>query len=436
MMRSGLLPIVLLSLVTMPSAAQQQGEISEQARVRGHRMLRQIREQLEKDYYDSTYHGIPLEASALRTDSAIDAAQTMPQMMGVLAQFLENLNDSHTRFYPPGVNVEVQYGWSWRTVGNDCYVSAVKEESDAEAQGLQVGDRVLAIDGIKPTRANLGMIGYVYYQLSPRPGMRVIVEHADGEREELTIRSEMKRRRMVVDNTDLEERRRQREAWQRSRPRHRTVTFGDSVLVWRLPAFIYGDRNIDRIMRRARDHRHLILDLRGNGGGAVATLERLLGHFFGEEFVYGTMQFRDKEEQQSVKPVGHEPFGGEVIVLIDSQSASASEITARTLQMRGRATIVGDRSAGAVMVSISRSLHTGGWAGASRGYRWGMSVTISDLILPDGNSLEHRGVIPNVAVLPTQQDLAEKRDPAMAFALELTGVMVSADEAAEIYDNR
>ena len=50
MMRSGLLPIVLLSLVTMPSAAQQQGEISEQACVRGHRMLRQIREQLEKDY--------------------------------------------------------------------------------------------------------------------------------------------------------------------------------------------------------------------------------------------------------------------------------------------------------------------------------------------------------------------------------------------------
>ena len=111
--------------------------------------------------------------------------------------------------------------------------------------------------------------------------------------------------------------------------------------------------------------------------------------------------------------MGREPFGGEVIVLI-----------------------VGDRSAGAVMVSISRSLHTGGWAGASRGYRWGMSVTISDLILPDGNSLEHRGVIPNVAVLPTQQDLAEKRDPALAFALELTGVMVSADEAAEIYDNR
>jgi hypothetical protein len=42
-------------------------------------------------------------------------------------------------------------------------------------------------------------------------------------------------------------------------------------------------------------------------------------------------------------------------------------------------------------------------------------------------------VIPNIALVPTGSDLAEKRDPALAFALELAGVKISAEDAANIF---
>jgi C-terminal processing protease CtpA/Prc len=53
--------------------------------------------------------------------------------------------------------------------------------------------------------------------------------------------------------------------------------------------------------------------------------------------------------------------------------------------------------------------------------------------MPDGKSLEGTGVIPNIAVLPTSKDLAEGRDPALAFALELAGIKMDPCEAAKIF---
>jgi C-terminal processing protease CtpA/Prc len=436
MIRLGLLAL-LVELTITPARAQ---DLNGEARQRGHRMLQQLREQLEKRYYDSTYHGIDLGRSYAQADSAIERAGSLPKMMAVLAQFLGNLNDSHTRFDPPGLNVTVRYGWSPQAFGDDCFVVAVTPKSDAEKKGLHVGDHVLAIDGIRPSRDNLYLINYVYYRLSPRPGMRLVVESPTKERKEILVRAEMKRRSAVVDVTDIDQRRMLLEQWRRSssHANHHRRTFGDSVMVWRMHGFRFGegrngfDEDIDRIMGEARKYGYLILDLRGNPGGAVVTEQRLLGHFLDEEIPLGTLHMRDTVIQLDVPPAGDGPYRGQVIVLIDSRSASASEITARTLQLRGRATIVGDRSAGAVMTSVYVPLELGS-AFESRVLQFGMSVTISDVIMADGHSLEGHGVIPNIALVPTGSDLAEKRDPALAFALELAGVKISAEDAANIF---
>jgi C-terminal processing protease CtpA/Prc len=436
MQRLGLI-LLLLTVTAVPATSQ---ELSNENRQRGHRMLVQLRENLEKYYYDSTYHGVDLDRNAQKTDSAIDAARSLAEMSGALAQFLADLHDSHTTFIPPNLNVSVKYGWRPQTIGDDCYVVFVDSKSDAAKKGLRVGDHILAIDGIRPTRGNLGLISYVYYRLSPRPGMRLLVESLDSAREELTIDAKLERKPTVVDLTDIEE---QRFFFEELRlasnhPNHHTRVLGDSVMVWRMHEFDSGkgtggfDQTVDDVMEQAAHFRHLILDLRGNPGGLVVTLRRLLGHFFADEFVLGEQHTRDSILPMVVRPVGSAPYQGEVTVLIDSESASASELTARTLQLRGRATIVGDRSAGAVMGSIVVGMTLGSDFQA-RVLPFGMSVTVTDIVMPDGKSLENTGVIPNIAVLPTARDLAQKRDPAMAFALELAGVKMSAEDAGKIF---
>ncbi len=441
MARLGLLTLLLGLVAAPPPALAQSPRPSGQDRSRGHRMLRHVREQLEKHYYDTTYHGVDLAKTYAQADSAIDVAGSLPEMVVTIAQFLANLKDSHTSFYPPGYTTRVVYGWTLQAIGDACYLVSVKAGSDAERKGLRPGDRVLELDGLRPARANLPMITYVYYRLSPRPGARLVVEHPNGQQEEVTAQAEVQRGPAVVDIWDVEQRRFLEEQWRRegSHPNHHRKSFGDSVMVWRMHEFApgngvdYYDETIDRYMAEARKNRHLILDLRGNSGGVLVTLVRLLGHFFGDSIPLGTDVRRDTVVGLAVQPVGGAPYQGDVMILIDSWSASAAEITARTLQLNGRATVIGDRSAGAVMTSIFLPLEVGG---ATRVVPFGMSVTVSDLIMPDGKSLEGTGVIPNIAVLPTAADLAAERDPALAFALELAGVKIDPRDAAKIFSER
>lgn len=159
--------------------------------------------------------------------------------------------------------------------------------------------------------------------------------------------------------------------------------------------------------------------------------QRLLGHFADKEYDLTTMKWRNEDEIIKVTPVRKQPFTGAIYVLIDSRSASASEIAARTLQIKRDATVIGDRSMGAVMTSISRGLSVG--AGAERVLDFGLQLAISDFILPGGERLEHKGVLPNVAALPTPEDLRDGRDPVLAAALDLAGVKMSAADAGKIW---
>jgi C-terminal processing protease CtpA/Prc len=402
---------------------------------RAHRMLGYVRADLKRFYYDSTFGGLDLEARYHVADSSLNGAETIPALFGVIAQFLIDLKDSHTRFVPPRRAARVEYGWSWRIVGDACFIEWVGRDSDAAQKGLARGDRVLAIDGMLPNRQTSGLIAYLYYQLNPRPGMHVAIEKPDGTRHEVDVLAKVTPGIRVEDFTSMTDRSRmmaESEAGLRSL-RHRTRSFGDTVLVWRMRQFIGGDEQaIDDIMDMARSHRALILDLRDNPGGSVATELRLLGHFFDRETRVLTVRTRDKREPRLAKPARREPYRGNVIILINANSASASEITSRVLQLEGKATIVGDRSAGAVMTSIYRRTDVG----FTKLLPFGMSVTIADVIMEDGNRLENIGVTPEFFVLPSGADLAAGRDPQMTKALHLAGIQMDPERAARLFENR
>jgi C-terminal processing protease CtpA/Prc len=63
---------------------------------------------------------------------------------------------------------------------------------------------------------------------------------------------------------------------------------------------------------------------------------------------------------------------------------------------------------------------------------YAISVTDADLVMTDGKSLEHVGVEPDIVILPTSQDLANNRDPALAKAAGLVRAKLSPEEAGAI----
>ncbi len=125
----------------------------------------------------------------------------------------------------------------------------------------------------------------------------------------------------------------------------------------------------------------------------------------------------------------HSPFKGKLIVLIDSGSASSSELLARVVQLEHRGTVLGDTSAGAVM----EAHQFGDQIGADNVIAYGMSVTDANLVMSDGKSLENHGVEPDEKILPTAADLAAGRDPVMIRAFELAGSTVPPGVSGKLF---
>jgi carboxyl-terminal processing protease len=128
------------------------------------------------------------------------------------------------------------------------------------------------------------------------------------------------------------------------------------------------------------------------------------------------------------KPQGN-PFKGKLIVLVGKDSASASEIFARIVQMEKRGTVIGDRTAGAVMESMFHEVNSG----FGNNLYAGASITMADVIMSDGKSLEKVGVTPDETVLPTGKDLAESKDPVLAYAAKLAGIDLTPEKAGTFF---
>ena len=170
-----------------------------------------------------------------------------------------------------------------------------------------------------------------------------------------------------------------------------------------------------------------MLDLRGNGGGAVTALRELVSRCFDREVLVATMNQRGKVEKEIAKP-SRSRFSGRLIVLVDSRSASAAEMFARIVQLEKRGTVIGDRTAGAVMTSRIIP-HKAGLLGVF----YATSITIGDVRMSDGGSLEKSGVEPDELLLPTPRDLAAGRDPVLAHAIELAGASLTPEEAGRLF---
>lgn len=72
-------------------------------------------------------------------------------------------------------------------------------------------------------------------------------------------------------------------------------------------------------------------------------------------------------------------------------------------------------------------------AGADIQVFYGASITIADLIMADGKSLEKNGVTPDEIVLPTASQLAEGQDPVIARAAELAGIKIDPAAAGKFF---
>jgi len=397
-------------------------------RQHGQSMLDSIKEDLESNYYDPAFHGIDLDARFKAASDRMNRAASVGEIFGIIAQVLMDFDDSHTYFVPPLTTITTEYGWTMQIFGNRCFVVSVDKGSDAALKGVKPGDEVLEAEGHKLNRQNLWKFQYLYDVLRPQPVIHVTLATPTGERRQLELLAKTKSGKKVIKVTADFVRKLKNEA--DSGP-DRFKAFEDQLLIWKMNEFDLTDDEVDKAFSKAIKHKTLILDLRGNPGGEARIAIRVLSYLVQRDVKIADSVFREKKLPVVVMKRSEKNFPGKLIVLVDSGSASAAEVVARVIQLEQRGTVIGDQSAGAVMASHHYTYVIG--TDHRTSILYASSITVSDLIMSDGKSLERHGVMPDEVRLPSAEDLAAGRDSVMSYAASLAGVKLDPVEAGKYF---
>ncbi len=140
---------------------------------------------------------------------------------------------------------------------------------------------------------------------------------------------------------------------------------------------------------RNKGMKALVLDLRGNGGGSEAEAVSLVNMFVPSGKTVVTNKGKIRQATHEYKTMT-EPLDTlmSIVVLVNGESASASEITCGALQDLQRATVIGTRTYGKGLVQVPIDLP----------YNTNVKITTSRYYLPSGRSIQGTGVSPDVEV--------------------------------------
>ncbi len=421
---------------TSPAAAPASGTISKTDCERALGILDAISKAIRELYYDPKMNGVDWNAVVASARTRIAQSHSMNDALMQIAVAVSALNDSHTAFVPPARPYRLDFGFEYELIWNRCFVMRVRPGSDAEAQGLKPSTEILSINGIVPNRQNFSNIEYLTYSLDPQPEMHLQVRYRASEKRDLKIKAKLT---MSPDTAYRLGSGVTYDVWRTSeavihRMRPQLAQFGD-VGILKLPWFFYppprfysqpdADKFYD-IPSKIRKDKAVIIDLRGNHGGSDDTMKSFIGMFFDHNVKLGDTVQRRKTSPEIAKGEGHSAFSGRMIVLVDSECASAAEIFARVVQLEKRGIVIGDHTSGRVMESTY--FHY-----ASSGVDYGAAVTVANLVMTDGKSLEHIGVNPDEIMFSKLADIESGNDPVLSHAAQELGVTLSPEDAGKLF---
>jgi carboxyl-terminal processing protease len=152
----------------------------------------------------------------------------------------------------------------------------------------------------------------------------------------------------------------------------------------------------------------IIVDLRGNPGGYLDIVVDIA-----DEFLDGGMVLYEADDSGNVIDEYPATAGGmatdiPLVVLVDNSSASGSEVLAGALRDHGRATIIGTTTYGKGSVNVLRRLSDGS----------GLYITIARWLTPDHHLIEGVGLVPDIVVELTEEDIDAGIDTQLEYAIE------------------
>jgi len=396
--------------------------------------LRTLKNYIKDNFYDPNFRGIDIEGNFKEAQARINEAQSEFELNAIIGQFVLALNEPNTLFAPPIAYSIIDYGWDWLMVGDKCYVTSVKPGSDAEVKSLKIGDEILSIGRYKLTRDDAWKIKYVFFMLQPQSKLQIIVRQPGNQPKLLEVQSERMIKARFAREGDF--------FYQADKLRQelkaQKVEINSDLLVWKLFG-LSSEPRIGEVFKKAKDYRSLIIDLRGcrealknsfdnqSSQDSINKLREIVGYLFDRDLKIADLKKREDQKPILAKPRGENAFKGKLVVIVDNETSSTSEIFSRVIQLEKRGTIIGDKTKGTTRLSSGYTYVAQTSPVSSSWY--GLIIAERELIMSDGQSLDGMGIIPDEVVLPNYNDLANNRDPVLSRAAAILGVQISPEKA-------
>jgi carboxyl-terminal processing protease len=372
-------------------------------------------------YFDAKFGGVDWKAVGEKYHARLADAADKPALRALLQQMLGELHRSHFAIMPRDAAVftpeeRVRIGTLGATVGwvDDAVVfTQVKPGGPAATAGVRPGTAVRALDGrelqkmllvlqndagFEHLRAGQHLAAWVKAKFAAPVGSKIelVIEPSGGAEQTVALES-------APHNG----------VW--SEPVGNFPSFPVEVEIRReAEGVTYLRFNVfaRAVMTDVREgllstprEDGLVLDLRGNPGGLAPMAGGIAGWLSDRQLWLGRMQMRQGVMQFTGFPQ-EGAYTGPVAVLIDSGSASTSELMAAGLQATGRARVFGERSAGQALPSAFKQLPIGDL----------FQFAMADIVTPRGKSLEGAGVVPDEIVERHRADLAAGDDKVLDAA--------------------
>lgn len=258
------------------------------------------------------------------------------------------------------------------------------KDSPAEKAGLKAGDIILAVNN-KAT-ANMSIEDIVRMVRGEVGTTAKITIRRGSERMDISVKRE------EITSPDIE------------------TQIKNEIGIIKLSRF--GTDSAAKVRATAEDMKHqnvkgVILDLRGNGGGYLQTGIDVAGVWLNDKDVVSE---KGKSNNPKTLKSGKQAIlnGMPTVVLIDSSSASASEIVAGALKDHQAATLIGEKSFGKGSVQEMIDLPKGDM----------LKVTVANWYTPKGKNISKEGIEPDKKVELSPDDINNNRDPQLDAAVD------------------
>jgi carboxyl-terminal processing protease len=299
---------------------------------------------------------------------------------GTVQGLITALGDPFSAYFDPAQYKKLQQSYNGQYSGIGIYVSfttgypvvtGTVAGSPAAAAGLQAGDTIIKV-------GDKDMKGMTSDQAT------TLIQGPDGTKVTLMVSRGTATFSVTITRTEIHV------------PSVRSATIANDILYVRI--YQFGAETsaefASALSKGLPGSAGIVLDLRGDPGGFISAADAVISEFVasGETF-----ELRDRNHNVERHEVTGKPEAATLplVVLVDANSASASEIVAGSLQVHRRAKLVGTVTFGKGSVQQDFELADGA----------DIHLTIKRWYLPNGQTIDHKGLQPDVTVtLPKATD--------------------------------